>query len=133
MTEIEMNDIDVASPSVVRAAARNFAAALAETAQFKAFEQAYEALNKDGEALKILAAYQAKAKSLRAVMMLNAASEAESAELERLKNDYVTRPTVQVLAQAEAELTALCQQAAGMISQSVGLNYAASCGASCCG
>jgi hypothetical protein len=41
MTEIEMNDIDVASPSVVRTAARNFAAALAETPQFKAFEQGY--------------------------------------------------------------------------------------------
>ncbi len=133
MTETEINDIDVAPPSVVHAAARNFAAALAETPQFKAFEQAYEALNKDGDALKILAAYQDKVRSLRAVMMLNAASEAEQAELERLKNDYMTRPTVQAYAQAEAELTALCQQVAGMISQSVGLNYAASCGASCCG
>ena len=133
MTDITTNDIDIASPSVVRTAARNFAAALAETPQFKAFEQAYEALNKDADALKTLSAYQAKARSLRGIMMLNAASEAERAELERLKNDYVTRPTVQAYAQAEAELTTICQQAAGMISQSVGLNYAASCGASCCG
>jgi cell fate (sporulation/competence/biofilm development) regulator YlbF (YheA/YmcA/DUF963 family) len=66
-------------------------------------------------------------------MMLNAASEVERAELERLKNDYMMRPTVQAYAQAEAELTTICQQVAGMISESVGLNYAASCGASCCG
>ena len=133
MTDIKMNDIDVASPSVVRTAARNFAAALAETPQFKAFEQAYEAFSNDAGARQALSVYQAKARSLRGILMLNAASEAERAELERLKNDYVTRPTVQAYALAEVELTAICQQAAGMISESIGLNYAASCGASCCG
>jgi cell fate (sporulation/competence/biofilm development) regulator YlbF (YheA/YmcA/DUF963 family) len=64
---------------------------------------------------------------------LNAVGEAERAELDRLKNDYVTRPTVQAYAAAETELTSLCQQTAGMISEAIGLNYAASCGASCCG
>jgi cell fate (sporulation/competence/biofilm development) regulator YlbF (YheA/YmcA/DUF963 family) len=133
MNEIELNDIDVASPSVARAAARDFAAALAGMPQFKAFEQAYEAFSNDAAAHQALSAYQAKVGPLRAMMMLNAISEAERAELEQLKNDYVTRPTVQAYAAAEAELTALCQQAAGMISESIGLNYAASCGASCCG
>ena len=133
MNQIELNDIEVASPSVVHAAARDFAAALSETPQFKAFELAYEALNKDTVAHGILSTYQAKAKSLHAILMLNAASEAERAELEHLKNEYVTRPTVQAYAAAETELTSLCQQTAGMISAAIGLNYAASCGASCCG
>ena len=127
------NEMEVAPSSVVHTAARNFAAALAETPQFKAFEQAYEALSKDNAAHQALSVYQAKAKSLRAILMLNAVSEVERAELERLQNDYVTRPTVQAYASAEADLTVLCQQAAGMISESIGLNYAASCGASCCG
>jgi hypothetical protein len=65
--------------------------------------------------------------------MLYAVSATERAELERLKDDYIARPSVQAYAEAEAELTALCQQAAGMISAATGLNYAASCGASCCG
>ena len=133
MNKIELNDIEVASPSVVHAAARDFAAALSNTPQFKAFELAYEALNKDTVAHQALSAYQAKAKSLRAVLMLNAVGEAERADLERLKNDYMMHPTVQAYASAEAELTNLCQQAAGMISEAIGLNYAASCGASCCG
>jgi len=132
MNQIELNDIEVASPSVVRAAARDFAIVLSETPQFKVFEQAYEAFRKDAAAHQALSAYQDKAKSLRALLMLNAISEAERVELERLKNDYMTRPTVQAYA-AEAELTILCQQAAGMISAATGLNYAASCGASCCG
>lgn len=133
MNEFELNDIDVASPSVVRSAARDFATALAETPQFKAFEQAYEVLNNDTAAHQSLSAYQVKAKSLRAVLMLNAVSETERAELESLRNDYMMRSMVQAYAAAEAELTALCQQAASMISAATGLNYAASCGASCCG
>ena len=133
MNKIDLNDIEVASPSVVHTAARDFAAALAETPQFKAFEGAYEAFSNDPAAHQALSAYQAKAKSLRAMLMLNAISEAERAELERLQNDYVTRQSVQAYTVAEAELTSLCQQAAGMISEAIGLNYTASCGASCCG
>jgi cell fate (sporulation/competence/biofilm development) regulator YlbF (YheA/YmcA/DUF963 family) len=133
MNQTDLNDIEVASPSVVRAAARDFATALSKTPQFKAFEQAYEAFNNDVAAHQSLSAYQDKARSLRAVLMLNAVSETERAELESRKNDYMTRPTVQAYAAAEAELTALCQQAAGMISAATSLNYAASCGASCCG
>jgi cell fate (sporulation/competence/biofilm development) regulator YlbF (YheA/YmcA/DUF963 family) len=133
MNNVELNDIDVASPSVVKAAARDFAAALAETPQFRAFEQSYEALNKDSAARQALSAYQEKVNSLRALIMLNALSEADRAELERLQNEYVTRPSVQAYAVAEAELTALCQPIAAMISEAVGLNYAAACGASCCG
>jgi cell fate (sporulation/competence/biofilm development) regulator YlbF (YheA/YmcA/DUF963 family) len=127
------NEIEIAPPTVVRAAGRDFAAALAETPQFKAFEQAYVALKNDAAANQSLSAYQAKVKSLREVLALNAISEAERAELERLKTDYLMLPTVEAYNNAEAELTALCQQAAGIISSAIGLNYAAACGASCCG
>jgi len=133
MDEMGLKEIEVASPPVVRTAARDFAAALAETPQFKVFERACEALNHDFAAQQALSAYRDKAESLRALLMLNAVSETERAELERLKQDYLTRASVQGYAAAEAELTALCQQAAGMISAAIGLNYAASCGASCCG
>lgn len=133
MDTLELNDIEIASPSVVKSAARNFAAALAETPQFKAFERAYEALSKDTAAQQALVAYQAKFNSLRVPLMLNAVSEVDRAELERLEHEYVTLPSVQAYAQAQAELTALCQQIAGMISEAIGLNYAAACGASCCG
>lgn len=133
MSQNGLNELESATPAVVRAAAREFASALAETPQFKAFEQTYDVFSNDAAAHQTLSAYQAKAKSLRALLMLNAVSEAERAELEQLKNDYLARPSVQAYAKAEAELTAICQQAAGMISAATGLNYAASCGASCCG
>lgn len=40
MDDKVFDDIDIAPPSVVKQAARDFAAALAETPKFKAFEQA---------------------------------------------------------------------------------------------
>ena len=133
MENLVFDDIEIAPVEVVKRAARDFAAALAETPQFKAFEQAYEVLSHDTAAQQALSAYQSKVESLRALLMLNAVSEADRAELERLKQDYLTRASVQSYAAAQAELTTLCQQAAGMISAAIGLNYAASCGASCCG
>jgi cell fate (sporulation/competence/biofilm development) regulator YlbF (YheA/YmcA/DUF963 family) len=133
MDRTGVNDIEVASPEVVHAAGRNFAAALAQTPQFKAFEQAYDTLSQDSAAQEALLAYQTKAEAVRTLRKRNTPSEAEYAELERLKNDYLGRPTVLAYTAAEAELTALCQQAAGMISAAIGLNYAAVCGASCCG
>jgi len=133
MENLVFDDIEIAPVEVVKRAARDFAASLAETPQFKAFERAYEVLSHDTAAQQALSAYRGKTESLRALLMLNAISETERTELERLKQDYLTRTSVQGYATAEAELTALCQQAAGMISAAIGLNYAASCGTSCCG
>jgi cell fate (sporulation/competence/biofilm development) regulator YlbF (YheA/YmcA/DUF963 family) len=133
MDEMRLNEIEVASPAVVHAAGRDFAAVLAETAQFKAFEQAHEALSRDDATQQVLSTYRDKADSMNVLLKLNAASEAERAELERLRQDYLTCASVQAYAAAEAELTALCQQAGGKISAAIGLNYAASCSTSCCG
>ena len=133
MENLAFDDIEIAPAEVVKRSARDFAAALAETPHFKAFEQAYDALNHDTIAQQALSAFLEKAESLNVLLKLNAVSEAERAELEQLKQDYLTRASVQAYSAAEAELTAICQQAAAMISESVGLNYAASCGTSCCG
>lgn len=133
MTYVPDNQLEVAPQSAVRAAARDFATALAETPEFRAFEQAYERLSQDTGAQQALAVYQTKVESLRALLMLNAVSDAERAELEQLKHDYLSRATVLAYAAADAELTALCQATAGMISAAIGLNYAAACGVSCCG
>ena len=133
MAEPELNEIEVASPSVVHTAARDFAAALAETPEFKAFEQAYMTLSQDAAAQKAMSAYRDKANELDVMLKLNAVSEAERAELERLRQDYLTCASVQSYGAALAELTSLCQQTAGKISAAIGLNYASSCATSCCG
>ena len=133
MNDKAVNDIEVAPPSVVKQAARDFASTLAETPQFKSFEQAAERFRQDQAAQQAMEAYKEKQMSWRALMMLNALSPEQRTELESLKNAFVNRPVVQEYFQAQTELAALCQTLGDALSESIGLNYAAACGVSCCG
>jgi cell fate (sporulation/competence/biofilm development) regulator YlbF (YheA/YmcA/DUF963 family) len=133
MEDMISEDIEMASPSVVKQAARDFAAALAETPQFIAFEQAAYAFRQDQTAQQVMQAYQQKQQSLRALVMLNALSAEQRDELERLQSAFINHPVVQEYFTAQAELATLCQALGDALSESIGLNYAAACGVSCCG
>lgn len=128
----EINDIEIAPPSVVRQAARDFAAALVDTPQFKVFEQASEALRHDEGAQRTMEAYQTKQMSLGALLMLNAVPTEEQAELERLRQAFINEPAVSAYFQAQSELTVMCQAAADLLSKHLGLSFAAACGPGCC-
>jgi cell fate (sporulation/competence/biofilm development) regulator YlbF (YheA/YmcA/DUF963 family) len=127
-----LNELELASPEVVRQSARDFAAAVGETPQFQVFDDAVQRLYADEVAMATLEAYQTKQRSLQAMLMLNAVSDQERAELERLRLAYADRPAVKVFAQAQIELISLCQITADLLSQYIGLNYAASCSSGCC-
>ena len=133
MEDTVLEDIEIAAPSVVRQAARDFAAALAETPQFKAFEQSAYVFRQNQAAQLALQAYQQKQQSLRALLMLNALSAEQHDELERLESAFINQPVVQKYFTAQAELATLCLALGDALSESIGLNYAAACGASCCG
>ena len=132
MNHFALNELEIAPPDVVRQSARDFATALAETQQFQTFEAAVQRMYDDEAAMMALEAYQTKQQSLQTMLMLNAVSDQEHAELERLRLAYAVRPSVAAFAQAQAELTSLCQTTADLLSQSIGLNYAASYGSGCC-
>lgn len=133
MNDKVFDDIEIAPPSVVRQAARDFAAVLSETPQFKAFEQASDQFRQDQSAQQALAAFQEKQMSWRALMMLNALSAEQKAELESLQNAFANQPVVQEYFKAQTDITTLCQTLGDTLSESIGLNYAAACGVSCCG
>ena len=132
MNDFSVNELAVAPPEVARQAARDFAVALAETPQFKAYEDAIDRLNHDAAAQQAIDAFQAKQESLQAMLQLNAVSEEDQAELQRLQNVFSSTPAVIAYAQAQADLMAICQMAADVLSQAIGLNYAAACGSGCC-
>ncbi len=132
MTDYDLNELELAPPEVVRQAARDFAAALAETPQFKAYEEAAERLNHDTEAQRAIEAFETKQQSLQAMLMLNAVSEADQAELQRLKRAFSSLPAVVAYFQAQADLMTLCQAIGDLLSQAIGLDYAAACGSGCC-
>jgi cell fate (sporulation/competence/biofilm development) regulator YlbF (YheA/YmcA/DUF963 family) len=133
MTDETMDALEIAPAAVVKRAAHDFAAALAETPQFEAFGLAAEHFQNDQAAQESLRAFQEKQASLRALRMLNALSPEQQAELEALKKGFYGRPTVQEYLAAQSEFAALCQSVGDMLSESIGLNYAAACGVSCCG
>lgn len=133
MENMIIEDLEIAPPSVVKQSAQDFAAALAETQQFKAFEQAAYAFHQDQSAQQALQAYQQKQQSLRSLLMLNALSAEQRDELERLQSAFNDQPVVQEFFTAQAQLATLCQALGDTLSDSIGLNYAASCGVSCCG
>ena len=78
-------------------------------------------------------AYQQKQMDWRPLLMLNALSAEQTAELESLKNTFVNQPVVQEYSKAQTELASLCQALGDALSEAIGLNYAAACGVSCCG
>ena len=133
MDDKAINDIEVASPSVVKQSARNFASVLAEASQFKSFEQAAERFRQDQAAQQAMEAYKEKQMAWRALMMLNALSPEQRTELEILKNAFLDQSVVQEYFKAQSDLATLCQTLGDALSESIGLNYAAACGVSCCG
>ncbi len=132
MTDVALNELELAPPEVVRQSARDFAEALAETPQFKAYEEAAERLNHDVEAQRVIDEFQAKRQALQAQLLLNAVSEADQAELRRLRDAFSSTPAVMAYAQAQADLMMICQAAADWLSKAIGLNYTAACSSGCC-
>lgn len=131
-TDLAPGEFDIAPPSTVASAAQLFASALAETAQFRAFETASAGLREDRAAQRAMAVYQRLAESLRPMRLLNAVDIAQQDELDRLYQSFANLPTVIAYREAQEGLTALCQLTAGLLSQHIGLDFAAACGASCC-
>jgi cell fate (sporulation/competence/biofilm development) regulator YlbF (YheA/YmcA/DUF963 family) len=132
MTHV-VDDMEIAPPSVVKQAARDFAAVLSETPEFKAFEQAARVFQKDEVAQRAMQAYESKQRSLQALIMLNAVPAEEQKELEHLQQDFMSQPSVVAYLQAQNDLMVLSQACASLLSHATGLNYSASCSSSCCG
>ena len=133
MTDHVLDDIEIAPPSVVKRAARDFAAALSETPQYKAFEDANGVFQKDEVAQRAQQDTKPGSKSLRALLMLNAAPAEDQQELERLRQAFFSQPSVLAYLKTQNDLMALSRACADLLSQTTGLNYAATCGSNCCG
>lgn len=90
MEDQALENIEIAPRSVMKQTAHDFAAALAETPQFKAFEETAYAFRKDQIAQQAMLAYQKKHTELRALIMLNALSPEQRDELERLESAFLS-------------------------------------------
>ena len=127
------NEIELATASVVKQAARDFAVALYESKPYQAFVFATSRLDKDSKAQEAIRVFQEKQQSLQMVFMLNAVSAEDRVELERLHRQMLAEPSVAGYVGAQGQLTALCQSLADHLSKKINLDYSSVCGASCCG
>lgn len=127
------NELELATASVVKQAARGFASALYKSEPFQTYEKAASHLHEDSEAQEAIRAFQEKQQSLKMMLMLNAVSEEDRAELEMLHKLMFTQPSVIDFVAAQQQLKTLCQILAGRLSNKISLDYASACGASCCG
>lgn len=134
MADTTWNDIEVASKEVVMQAARHFAEALAETAQYRAFEQTLFDFRQDAAAQSALQAFQTKQTSLKGLLMLNAVSAEDRQELQALADRFNQQPSVIAYSQAQNDLVAISQELGDLVSNAIGLDYASVCrSGGCCG
>lgn len=134
MDNLIWNELEVASKSVVMDAARRFTEALAESPQFRAFEDTYQAFRQDNVAQTAYKALQDKQESLRMMMMLNAVEEEERLALNKLEKQFLSYQSVQQYIEAQNNLISLCQEIGDILSDAVGLNYGLACRVGgCCG
>jgi cell fate (sporulation/competence/biofilm development) regulator YlbF (YheA/YmcA/DUF963 family) len=116
----------------VQTAVRAFAEALAGSPQFQAFEQAADRFRQDEAAQAAFQAYRAKQQSLQAMLMLNAVGSEDQAELKRLHQAFTSEPSTAAYLEAQEELMSMCQAAAKLLSERLGLDFAAACRPGCC-
>jgi cell fate (sporulation/competence/biofilm development) regulator YlbF (YheA/YmcA/DUF963 family) len=134
MNDAIRNDLEVAPKSAVMQAAKQFAKVLGGTPQFREFEQSYIDYRSDTEAQSAIEEFQKKQASLKALLMLNAVSEEDQQELQRLQDRFYHQPSVLRYTKAQEELMAICQEIGDLLSKGIGLDYGASCKTGgCCG
>ena len=127
MVDIPWNDLEVAPKSAVMQAAKQFAEAFAETPQFLAFEQAHFAYRQDDQAQSARQEFQKKQSSLKALLMLNAVSDEDRQELERLKDQFNNQPSVVQYTKAKDELVSISQEIGDLLTKAIGMDYGNSC------
>jgi cell fate (sporulation/competence/biofilm development) regulator YlbF (YheA/YmcA/DUF963 family) len=133
MENESMNDLKFAPVTVVMQAGRDFAATLAESQQFKTFEQLALRFRQDEAAQKDMQAYRQKQQSLAMMLRLNVVIPEDKAELERLHDAWLAHATVMEYLEAQSELVAFCQSLGDLLSVEIGLDFSAACSTSCCG
>lgn len=134
MDDIALNDLEVASKSVVMQAAQHFAQALADTPQYKEFEGAFLNYRQDADAQQAIQNFQQKQASLKALMQTNTVNAEDKQELQRLQEQFYQQPSVIRYAKAQEALVAVSQEVGDLLSKAIGLDFGNSCRTGgCCG
>lgn len=125
-------DITTLFGEEVTHAARAFAEALSETAEFQIFEQAMWNLHQDKPTQALAQQLQAMQVELEPLHLLGVPHQVNSAEFEQLQSTYLNMPTVVAYMEAEDNLRLICQKVNQVISAAAGVDFAAQCNTGGC-
>lgn len=115
-------------------AARALAQAIAETPEYREFEAANDALERDNEATARLRAFVARQEQLRTAALWGGAAPDEQLAAEREWRELSHVPPVRRYLLAQAGLQSLFRDVTLRISSDIGVDFGASCSpnAGCC-
>lgn len=125
MTSTQGAAVDPTAVAVERA--RALALAIGESAAFRAFEAAQEAMDADADLGARLAEAQRQEQELRLARAWGGASDEDERALERVWQDLASRPTLAAHMAARDELLALLREVAAAIGDGVGLDFGGAC------
>ncbi len=117
----------------VREAATTFAQALADTPEFRAFEEGFHAYQHDRASEDAGRRVEDKQRSLQRMQQLGVVEPSERDELNRLREAMMSEPKIRAYVEAQDELMLLCQAVVKEMSETIGLDFAGACAPSCCG
>src|SRR5512136_3084671 len=102
-------------------AARALAAALAETLQFKALDQAAVAMRHDNDARAAIHAFQQRQRDLGWKLQMGLLSDAERQHLQTLQMAMLARPTIRAFMNAQQQFARVCYETSELVSGIIGL------------
>ncbi len=114
-------------------AAKAFAQVLADTPEFRAFDEHFHAFKHDASAQAAVRQFEEAQRSLQIAQRLGALAPSEQEELTRLRAAMLNHLSVRAYVAAQDELMALCQAIVKEMSDGIGLDFASACAPSCCG
>lgn len=117
----------------VTRAASHFAAALSETPELAAFQEAHAPFDADIEAQEALHAYRARQRYLQPLAALGVATPEQRVELEQLWEAWRAKPSAARLLETEDVLCRLFRSLDELLPGRIGLGFAATCRPRCCG
>ncbi len=107
--------------------ARALARAIGESAAFRAFEAAQEALAADQDVSRRLQAFQRRQQEVQLARTWGGVDPLEEEGLEEGWRKLSLMPALRSYLHAQEDLTALLREVAGVISQEIGVDYGAAC------
>jgi cell fate (sporulation/competence/biofilm development) regulator YlbF (YheA/YmcA/DUF963 family) len=117
----------------VREAVTAFAQVLADTPEFRAFEESYHGFKHNRVVQDAVRRFEEKQRSLQMMQQLGAVEPTERDELNRLREAMMNEPKVRAYVEAQDQLMLLCQSVVKEMSEAIGLDFAGACAPSCCG